>query len=326
MRIVFIASGAFAQPTLRWLANSEHEVPLVITQPARPAGRGRRITRTPAGALAEELGFETLSVEDINTPDIVDRLRSLDARLGLVIAFGQKLGPEILASMPGGCINLHASLLPKLRGAAPINWAIIRGEERTGCTVFKIVKRMDAGPILSARWTAIKPEENAGELHDRLAGVGVDAVDAALALYADGALPEGKPQDDSLATVAPKLKKTDGHVRFDLPAQTVAAHICGMTPWPAATARFVSLEDRWENVTLTRARRAEDPSRPSEQPGMIDERRYVAADDGYVEILEVKPSSGRHMSWADYVNGRHVAAGDRFVRPEIAAEDAPPDA
>jgi methionyl-tRNA formyltransferase len=315
MRVVFLASGAFAQPTLRWLAQSPHEVALVVTQPAKGSGRGRHVTRMPVRALADELGLETLEAEDVNAPDVIGRLRSLEARVGLVIAFGQKLGPELLGIMPGGCINLHASLLPKYRGAAPINWAVVRGDEKTGCTVFRITERMDAGPILVSRWTEIKPEETAGELHDRLAGIGVDAMKAAVELFEGDDVPAGTPQDEREATPAPKLSKTDGVVDFDRPASDVAHHICGMTPWPGASARFEASDDRWENVTFLRARRAQDPYAPADPPGTIDARRYVAARDGFVEILEIKPSSGRSMTWQDYVNGRHVSPGDRFTTP-----------
>lgn len=316
MRLVFLGSGVFANPTLRWLGQSEHEVPLVVTQPARGSGRGRKVTRTPVRAMAEELGLEVLEAEDVNAPEVVAKLRSVEARLGLVIAFGQKLGSEVLAATPCGCINLHASLLPKYRGAAPINWAVVHGEERSGCTVFRINDRMDAGAILASRWTMLKPEETAGELHDRLAGVGVDAVQAALQLYEGDSVPEGTPQNDAEATRAPKLKKSDGVIRFDRPAQHVAGHICGMTPWPGATTQFRSSDDRWENVTITCARQAEDASKPSIPPGTFDARLYVAAEDGFVEILQLKPSSGREMTWPEYVNGRHVTKGDKFAAPK----------
>jgi methionyl-tRNA formyltransferase len=233
----------------------------------------------------------------------------------LVIAFGQKLGPDLLTSAQGGFINLHASLLPRYRGAAPINWALIRGEKRTGCTVFRIVERLDAGPILTSRWTAIKPEETAGDLHDRLAGVGVDAVDAALQLFGEGVIPDGDPQNEADATRAPKLKKSDGFIRFDRPVSEVVNHIAGVTPWPGAASRYESAEGRWEKVTIVRARRTEGLSKPAIPPGVIDERRCIAALDGFIEILEVKPSSGRVMTWADYVNGRHVVAGDSMAEP-----------
>lgn len=316
MRIVFLGSGAFAVPTLRWLTESEHEVALVVTQPARPSGRGRRTTLTPVGVLADELGLERLEAEDVNAPQIARKLLELELRIGLVIAFGQKLGTKLLGLLPGGFINLHASLLPKYRGAAPINRAIVCGEQRTGCTVFRLTERMDAGPILSARCIGIKPEETAGELHDRLAAIGVDAMQAAVELYEGGEAPNGTPQNEDEATFAPKLTKKDGYVRFDRPAADVVNHICGMTPWPGAAARFQAGDGRWEKVNITRARVAEDPSTPSHPPGTIDERRYAAALDGFVEILEIQPSSGRIMTWADYVNGRHVKAGDAFVTPD----------
>lgn len=314
MRIVFLGSGAFGEPTLRWLGDSGIEVTRVITQPPRPSGRGRRVAPTPIGLLARELDLPTLEVENVNDPAVIKQIRETGAHLGVVVAFGQMLGSELLSALPAGFINLHASLLPKYRGAAPINWAILRGEQRTGCTVFRIVRRMDAGPILVSRSTEIKPEETAGELHDRLAGVGVDAVQAALELFADGAIPEGTPQDDSQATMAPKLRKSDGAIDFDRPAEEVVNFIGGMTPWPGATVRYRSGSGQWERVTLVRARVAEDPSKPDLPPGTIDGRRYVAAWDRFVQILEIKPTSGRCMTWREYVNGRHVAEGDLLLR------------
>jgi len=316
MRLIVLASGEFARPTLRWLAQSDHEVVTVVTQPARKSGRGQKMARTPAAALAEELGIETIAPADVNAPEMVARLASQGARLGLAIAFGQKFGPALLAAFPEGCINLHASMLPKYRGAAPINWAVVNGEQRTGCTVFRMVARMDAGPVLASRWTEIKPEETAGELHDRLAGIGVDAVNAALRSLEQDPVPAGTPQDESQATRAPKISKIDGLIRFYRPARAVANHICGMTPWPGAQTRYASKEGRWENVAITRARPAEDPAPPGAPPGSIDARRYVAAADRYLELLEIKPSSGRNMAWAEYVNGRHVAVGDMFVSLE----------
>ena len=315
MRLVFFASGEFALPTLRWLCHSEHEVALVVTQPARGSGRGRKRTPTPVCDLAEEFGLNVLEAENVNDSETLAQLTALKARLGLVIAFGQKLGNKLLGLFPGGCINSHASLLPKYRGAAPINWAIVRGEERTGVTVFKLVERMDAGPILSSRWTEIKEDESAGELHDRLAGIGVDAVQAALELYAGDALPVGTSQDESQVTPAPKLKKRDGWIDFDRPAVEVVRHIRGMTPWPGATARFEARDGRWEQVTLTQVRVAETPDKPTQTAGEIDSRLYVSTRSAFLELLELKPSSGRVMTWQDYVNGRHVAAGDRLTLP-----------
>jgi len=313
MRIIFMASGAFAVPTLRWLHESEHEVALVVTQPARGSGRGRKITPTPVAVMARELSMPVLETENVNTPEMLDRLKACDARLGLAIAFGQKLGDKLLGTLPDGCINLHASLLPKYRGAAPINWAIVHGEEKTGCTVFRIVERMDAGPILSSKWTYIKPEETTGQLHDRLAGIGVDAVDSALKLFDDGQNPTGTPQDDALASKAPKLKKDDGLISFDRPVFDVLNHICGMTPWPGARATFHGGVGQDEVVTIVSARPCDLPGKPTHRPGTLDGRLYVAATDGFIEILEIKPAGSRTMSWPEFVNGRHVKAGDGFL-------------
>ncbi|MCH7807665.1 MAG: hypothetical protein IIB60_00450 [Planctomycetes bacterium] len=315
MRIVFLGSGVFAEPTLRWLAQSEHEIPLVITQPARGSGRGRKTSRTPVAAVAASLGLEVLETPDVNSGDLAAQIRDLGADFGLVIAFGQKLGAALLGSMPGGCVNLHASLLPKHRGAAPINWAILRGDRKTGCTVFRIINRMDAGSVLTSRWTFIKPEETAGELHDRLAAIGVDAVRSALDLFDEGGWPEGTAQCEDEATAAPKLAKSDGAIDFDRPSQDVANHICAMTPWPGARARLDAADGRWEIVQILRARPSENPTRPTVEPGTIDARLYVATGDGFVEFLEIKPCSGRTMGWQDYVNGRHIAPGDRFSTP-----------
>ena len=316
MRILFLASGEFALPTLNWLARSDHQIASVITQPARKAGRGRKVTPTPVGVLAEKLNLSVIEAENVNDPAIIGQVRSLKAHLGLAIAFGQKLGPEFLSTAPAGCLNLHASLLPKYRGAAPINWAIIGGEEKTGVTVFRIVERMDAGPILTDRWTYIKPDETAGELHDRLAAIGVDAVQSAVELFAGDEVPQGTPQDESFATRAPKLKKKDGGVDFDQLVDRLTLHIRGMTPWPGASAIFEAQDGRWEKVILVSARRAQCPDSPVIDPGIIDARRYVAARDAFLEILEIKPAAGRIMTWAEYVNGRHVTEGDQFVMPE----------
>lgn len=317
MRIVFLGSGEFAVPTLQWLASSENEVPLVITQPARPRGRGRRETPTPVATFGRQAGLDVLETADVNEAAVVRRVQAVDPRLGLVIAFGQKLKAGLLAGIPGGFVNLHASLLPKYRGAAPINWAIMWGELSTGCSVFRIVEQMDAGPILAQRETPIRPDETAGELHDRLAGLGVEAVRAALALFRDDVVPLGDPQEDALATRAPKLRKTDGFVRFDRLMRDVVNQVHGVTPWPGASAIYRNRSLVEEPVLLTRMRACATPGAPKMAPGTIDERLMVATSDGFVEVLELRPSSGRTMIWRDFVNGRHVQAGDILRTPEL---------
>ncbi|MHC4063614.1 MAG: methionyl-tRNA formyltransferase [Planctomycetota bacterium] len=314
MRLIFAGSGEFAVPALRSLAGGGHEVALVLTQPDRAAGRGRKMTPTPVRQMADELGVETIATEQVNAPEMRERVATSGASLAVTVAFGQKIGPELLQTPPAGWINLHASLLPAYRGASPIHRAVLDRCERTGVTVFRLTERMDAGPILTTRWTAIKPAETTAELHDRLAAIGCDALQAALALFEDG-VPDGTPQDESQATKAPRLRKDDGRIDFSRPAAVEAAHICGMWSWPGATCRYVSAATgKSENVTLARARVAEVPpgSLAAGPPGQLDDRLYVTAGSGFVELLEIKPQAGRVMPWPDFVNGRHVQPGDRF--------------
>lgn len=311
MRLLFFGSGTFGVPTLRNLQQN-HEIAAVITQLDRPSGRGRKLTPTPVKQWATELGLEVIAVEDVNDAVVVRQLVGLGAEVGVVLAFGQKIGPELLTSLDGKCINAHASLLPDYRGAAPFQWAVLNGEEKTGVTVFKLVGRMDAGPILTSRWTCINEAETAEELHDRLAGIAVDAISAALELYAEGANPPGEPQDETAATPAPKLRKMDGHLDFGKSAAELARTVCGMWRWPGARCRFVSADGaQQEEVVLVRARIGQGAGEPL-PPGGIDSFLQVSTGDGVLEILEIKPAGGKRMTWQAYTNGRHIRAGDRL--------------
>ncbi|MEE9296147.1 MAG: methionyl-tRNA formyltransferase [Phycisphaerae bacterium] len=313
MRIMVIAAGDFALPTLGALHQSTHKIPLVITQPDRRSGRGRRLTPTPVNRLAGELGLCVVTASNVNETDVVERVAACRADVGVVIDFGQKIGPAFRNAIRGGCVNLHASLLPAYRGAAPFQWAIMRGERSSGVTVFKLVDRMDAGPILTARTTTIGQTETADELHDRLADLGPAAVIDALEQFEGGCVPQGVPQDDRQATTAPKLKKQDGRVDFAAAAATVVRRICGLWSWPGAACRFQSADgSRNEVVTLARAKIVERAA-PHGEPGVLTENLHVAAADAVIEILEIKPQSGKLMPWGAYVNGRHVKPADRFV-------------
>ncbi len=315
MRIILIASGEFAVPTLRSLIDpaKKHEIVCVVTQPDRGSGRGQKVTPTPVRSEAERLGLEVICTSNINEPEMVERLNGYDADVGIVIAFGQKIGQPVRKVFPQDCVNLHASLLPKYRGAAPIQWAIINGETRTGVTVFQLADRMDAGPIYVQRWTMIKPDERASELHDRLARIGVDAVRATLDIMQNDPMYELMPQDEAQATRAPKLGKTDGCIDFAEPAAQLARRICGLWSWPGARCRFQPASGAAAtDVTLALARAADDEA-PTEEPGTLDFRLHAATGKGHLEILEIQPSGGRLMPFQDFVNGRHVKPGDRFA-------------
>jgi methionyl-tRNA formyltransferase len=310
MRVVFFGAGEFAVPSLRWLGNSAHELPLVVTQPDRPAGRGKQATPTMVAQRALQDGLPLERCEDVNAPAFIERVRELRPDLAIAIAFGQKLLEPLRSVFAQGCINLHASLLPKYRGAAPINWAILQGERRTGVTAFKLVDRMDAGPILVKRETMIGPDETAGELHDRLAGVACDALGATLKLYEGGRVPEGTPQDESEATKAPKLSKLDGLIRFTDSAEQICRRCRAMWPWPGARCRYVSGDGKSEEVMIAAA--AVVPAPANVPPGTISDVLTVATTDGSLEIHSIQPAGKRVMSWQDFVNGRHVKPGERM--------------
>jgi methionyl-tRNA formyltransferase len=330
MRILFFGSGEFSIPTLASLLSDGHQIVTAVTQPDRARGRGKHPAPTPAREYAQQRGVPTLAPEDVNAPDVVAHLKSLRPDLGYVAAFGQKIGRELLEAFPAGIVNLHGSLLPALRGAAPIQWSILNGDAEAGVTVFRLVEKMDAGPILVQRRTLINPSETADELHDRLARIGCDAVRAAVDLLAADPKTPGTPQDASKATKARKLTKADARIAFDQPVDRVARRVCGLWSWPGAACRFASADGaRDEIVTLARAMPYQGNTRPassSDEVGRITEMMSVQCLDSELALLQIKPAGGRLMDWRDFVNGRHVTAGDRFIpiEPNVTEPARPP--
>ena len=198
---------------------------------------------------------------------------------------------------------------------APINAAILAGEEKTGVTAFRLVDRMDAGPLLVKRETQIGPMETAGELHDRLAGIGCDVLAAVFEMHEKDPLPEGEEQDESLVTRAPKLQKSDGHLRFDESAEMIARRCRAFSPWPGARCQYVSGEGKSVDVTLVTI--SVIPGSPDEEPGAITPQLTVATGEGSLEIHSIQPAGKRPMAWQEFVNGRHVKPGDRFVTIDV---------
>lgn len=322
MRVLFFGSSEFAVPTFESIRNDGHEIVAVVTRPDKVRGRGRRVSPTAVKKIALDCAVPVLTPANVNAADVLAEFKSLGADVGYVAAFGQKFGPELLEAFSAGMINLHASRLPALRGAGPIQWAVIKGLEETGVTVFRLVERMDAGPTLSSRRTAIGPDETADELHDRLARIGCDAVRPVLERLASEPDWPGEPQDESAVTHAPKLEKSDGRIDFAEPSEALARRIRGLWSWPGAHCRFVSADgSRDEIVILARAIPYEGRTTPAEGPnhvGAITDVMSVKTVDGDLAVLELKPANGKLMTWQDFVNGRHVAAGDRFMPIEPA--------
>ncbi len=310
MRIVFCGSGDFGIPTVRALAGrGGHEIVGVLTQPPRPAGRGGKLRPTPAAGAAEELGLSVRAVEDINAAEVVAEVTGLGAEVMLVADFGQMIGRRARRAAALGAYNLHGSLLPELRGAAPVNWAILRGQQTTGVTTFRLVAKMDAGPVFVRRSTPIRPEETAEELRRRLADLGAEAVAETLDLLAAGRT-EGEPQDRSAATFAPLLSKSDGVIDWTAEAAAIRNRIHGTWPWPGGQGRYVGPDGRKVSVTIARAAALDRP--PDLAPGHIDADGTVAAGTGRVQIRELRPAGRRLMAWRDFANGYRAGPGARF--------------
>jgi len=316
MRIVYIGSGEFGIECLNALVGSSHDLVFLVTQPAQPAGRGQKSKPTPAAIWAKEHSIDSVEAEDVNSPHILDTIAGHKPDLVIVIAFGQKIGRELVRLAPKGAINVHASLLPKYRGAAPINWAIINGEIETGVSIITIAEKMDAGDILGQAETQIAPDETAGELHDRLAILAAPLLIETIDKIANGTAIYTK-QDDSQASRAPKLKKTDGLLDFTGPAEMLVRKVLGLWPWPGASAIYVSKKTgKPLRVAIAKAN-VVPTSNPANLPaGTLDENLNIICGKDSLRIVEIKPEGGRLMGFDDFVNGRATAPGDTFAKIE----------
>lgn len=322
MRVIFLGSGAFGLPTLQRL-HQDHEVVAVVSQPDRPAGRKRRLTPTPIAAWAEAQGLPVLKRDDVNADDFVQRMADLRPDAAVVVAFGQKLSAELIGALGRLVVNLHGSLLPKYRGAAPVNWAILQGEVEAGVTVIGLAQRMDAGAMYGRAAVPIDRQETAGELHDRLAQLGPGLIADVLTRFAAGTL-EPEPQDDAQATRAPKLSKQDGTVDFALPAEQVRRRVHGLTPWPGCRVRWHCRATSGEAVlTLRRVEALSEPPAVVRQmwpggeparPGTVLDGQLVQAGEGVVRLVEVQAPGTRPMKAAAFARGHHLGPGDYLER------------
>jgi methionyl-tRNA formyltransferase len=323
MRIVMMGTGTFAEPTFEALLASSHEIVGLVTQPNRVVGQERGSTRQigrGTKAIAEERGVPVFQPERINTPEGVEGLRQWQPDLLVVAAYGQILSNDVLAVPTRGGINVHASLLPKYRGAAPVAWAIYHGETQTGVTIIQMSVRLDAGNMLAQEAIPIGSDETAGELEARLAQVGVR-----LAIQCIQEIDEQRtkslPQDPSQVSKAPKLTKEHGLIDWTRPAQAVCNQIRAMQPWPTAYT-FWHRQDKPPvrmMILKARARREQVSGRAgeilsSEPAGMA----VIAGDGNIVEVLEVQPAGKKRMPIADFLRGHAALPGD-FLGGEKAS-------
>ena len=311
MRIIFMGGGEFGCDTLRWLHSSHHELLKVFTQPARPAGRGRLPKPTPIAELCSKLEVSCEETANINSPEIIEQVRVLNPDVIVVIAFGQWLG-SALQKLPLRIINLHSSLLPKYRGAAPINWAIIQGETVSGVTVIEINDTWDGGAIIANEKLEIGATETAGELHDRLAALGPAVVAEVLGEFEAG-IYQPKEQDESQSCKAPKLQKTDGEIDWTKPAKDIKCKILGMWPWPGAYCFLPQESGKDLRVSLCRCELLEE-SEPELAPGTFNSKMdIVCGDGGVIRMLEVKPDNGKLMPFKAFTNGKRLKPGDKLI-------------
>ena len=304
MRVAFLGTPEFAATCLRALAGA-HEVALVVCQPDKPAGRGGQVTAPPVKLAAQELGLPVIQPKSARTGELRDALKASGAELAVVVAYGKILPKDVLEALPRGCINVHASLLPKYRGAAPIQWAVIDGEPETGVSIMQLDEGMDTGPVMVEKRLAIDPAWTSGELFERLAPVGV----AALLEYLAHPTPP-VPQDHAKATHARMLTKADGLIDFTQPASKVASRIRGVDPWPGAQALL-----RGHNVKLFRARAEAGQGTPGTVLAIDKDGAHIACGDGAVVVAELQMPGKKRMAAAQLVPGRLIAVGDVLHTP-----------
>jgi methionyl-tRNA formyltransferase len=305
MDVVFMGSPAFAVPCLRALLETQR-VLAVVTQPDKPAGRGLGLQPPPVKEVALAAGVPVLQPTSVRKPPFLDELRALAPELVVVVAYGKILPPEVLAVPPRGCLNVHASLLPRYRGAAPIQWAIIRGERETGVTLMQMDAGMDTGDMLLKRAIVVDDEVTAGELHERLAPLGAEVLRDGLARLAAGTLAR-EPQDAAQATLAPMLDKETGRVRFADGARAVRDLVRGCDPWPGG---FTTVDG--QVLKLFRPRVVSGGGEPGLVMGADRDGLLVACGADAVAFGELQLPGKRRMPAQALLAGRPIARGTRL--------------
>jgi methionyl-tRNA formyltransferase len=309
--LLFFGTPAFAVPTLRALALSEFRPALVVSQPSRPAGRGRRLTEPPVVEAARELGLPCEQVAKVKDPAFLERLRLHSPEIAVVVAFGQIFPKDLLDLPRRGCINLHASLLPRWRGAAPIQAAIRAGDEETGVTTMRMEAGLDSGPVLLEKRTRIGDEETSPELSSRLADMGADLMIGTLRALARGAATE-RPQEGAGVTYAPKVSRDEARSRWDMPAHELERAIRAYQPWPGVELPFGA-----ESVKLLRAKATADPTSSFTEPGTVaglerDELVVTAAGGSRLRIERAQRAGRGPVSGGELARSLGLKVGDRL--------------
>ncbi len=306
MRLVYMGTPQFAVQPLRALAAAGHEIAGVVTRTDKPAGRGRILAAPPVKRVARDLGIAVYQPRRVRAPEFIELLRKIEPEAIIVAAYGQLLPRELLTLPKFGCINIHASLLPAYRGAAPINWAIIRNERETGNTIMLMDEGMDTGAILMQESIPIGPEDTAGALTEKLSSLGAKLITRALPLIAAGKLVP-LAQDASKATMAPLLKKGDGLVDWKLPAAEIHNRVRGLSPWPGA---YSYLDGKMVKIIMT------EVIDGAGEPGTLYEKDKntlgAGTGSGILRILSIQPEGGKPMTAGEFMQGHRGIAGKKF--------------
>jgi methionyl-tRNA formyltransferase len=308
MRIVFMGTPEFAVPSLEALLRSDDHVVGVVLQPDRPKGRGQQIVAPPVKLVAERAGIPVLQPLKIRTPEFLQALSSWQPDLIAVAAYGRILHTPILSLPSKGCVNVHGSLLPKYRGAAPIQWAVINGETETGITTMLMDEGMDTGPMLLQERLEIMPDDTAGTLAPRLAELGGRLLVETIAYLKAGTLTP-KRQDDTQATLAPLLKKEDGLINWTMSAESLANRVRGLSPWPGAYTFFG--EERW-NVWMVVPSKSAGTDKPGTIVAVDKQSILVATGEGLLDLQEIQTANSKRMPVSQFLTGHKVTAGMRL--------------
>lgn len=304
MRLVFMGTPQAAVPSLQRLIAAGDEIAAVYTQPDRPSGRGQRLTASPVKELALQQGIQVRQPIKIKTDEAFEEFRTLGADAAIVVAYGRILPERWLTAFPSGAINVHFSLLPKYRGAAPVNWAIANGETQTGVTTMQMDVGLDTGDILIQRSTAIGPEDTAVDLMERLAIIGSDVLIETLASLQNI---KPQPQDQSAATFAPIMKKDDGLIDWSRTALEIANRVRGFQPFPTSFTY-----NKGSRLTIWRSAAVEGSGLPGEVVAASGDELAIACGNGILRVSEIQPEGKRRLSVRDYLNGAKIAVGDKL--------------
>lgn len=325
MRIVVMGTGQFAVPMFAAILQAGHEVPALITRPVPPAtGRKKEsLHPNPMRDFATERGIAVFAPTTTRDEEARSLIRSLSPDLLAVCDFGEILSPETLACAPLGGINLHASLLPKYRGAAPINWAILKGERETGVTVIHMTPRLDGGPLLAVARTPIGAEETSAELEPRLAQLGIAPVLASIELLShwDKLSILGTPQDQSLATHARRLQKTDGNVVWSRSARRIHNQVRGLQPWPGVFTHYLKPDGQALRLILEKVALAPSYPEGAGEPGQValvdSTQLLIQTGNRLLSLQRVQPAGKKAMDIGEFLRGQKIQAGDRFGDPPV---------